>query len=499
MSRHIKISKGVDIKLQGVAKRTVVDAPMSETYAVKPTDFHGLTPKMVVKVGEKVKAGSTIFFEKYNEQIKYASPVSGEIVEIKRGERRRILEIVIKADSSVDYEDFGTSDPNSLSAEEVKSKILTAGLWPVIKQRPYDVVANPDRAPKAIHVTAFDSAPLAPDFDFILAGEEEAFQAGLDALKKLTTGSVHLNMPTEKNARFNPDEAIEFTDASGNTTSVSYTLANKMPEYQQAKRALMAELNNRTIASPLFTDAKNVEKNYFEGPHPAGNVGIQIHHIEPINKGERVWVLNAQGVVSIGKLFLTGKYDAKKIIAFAGSEVKDPKHYSVYTGACLSSFAAGQVEEGDVRYISGNVLTGTKVDADGYVGFYDNLITVIPEGYEMDMFGWAVPMQPEKFSLSRTLMSWLSPSKEYRLNTNMNGEERAFVVSGEYEKVFPMNIFPVYLLKSCLTEDIEKLEGLGIYEVAPEDMALCEFACTSKVNVQKILREGLDLVQKECD
>lgn len=499
MSRHIKISKGADIKLQGVAKRVIESAPMSDTYALKPTDFHGVTPKLVVKQGEKVKAGSTIFFDKYKEEVKYASPVSGEIVEIVRGARRKVLEIIIKPDAEISFEDFGSADPNALSGEEVKEKILTSGLWANIKQRPYDVVADPSRAPKSIHVTAFDSAPLAPDFDFILAGKEEAFQAGLDALQKLTTGSVHLNMPESKNARFHADERISFVDAKGNETSVDYTTAAKMPAYQPAREALTAEELRRTKASAMFTEAKNVEKNFFEGQHPAGNVGIQIHHIEPINKGERVWVLNAQGVVAIGELFLTGKYNAKKVVALAGSEVKDPKHYEVFAGANLASITADNIVEGENRFISGNVLTGSKVEATGYVGFYDNLVTVIPEGNHLDMFGWALPMQPEKFSLSKALFSWLTPSKEYRLTTNSNGEERAFVVTGEYEKVFPMNIFPVYLLKACLTEDIEKLEGLGIYEVAPEDMALCEFGCTSKVEVQRILREGLDLVQRECD
>ena len=499
MSRHIKISKGADIKLQGVAKRVVETAPLSDTYALKPTDFHGVTPKLVVRQGDKVKAGTTIFFDKYKEDVKYASPVSGEIVEIVRGARRKVLEIVIKPDAEITFEDFGSADPNALSGEEVKAKMLNGGVWPFVKQRPYDVVADPARAPKAIHVTAFDSAPLSPDFDFILAGKEEAFQAGLDALQKLTTGAVHLNMPESKEVRFDANELIEFTDAEGKATSIDYTTAAKMPAYQPASEALKAEEARRLKPSAMFTEAKNVEKNFFEGKHPAGNVGIQIHHIDPVNKGERVWTLNAQGVVAIGELFLTGKYNAKKIVALAGSEVKDAKHFELYSGAQLKSITNDNIVEGDNRFISGNVLTGTQVEEAGFVGFYDNLVSVIPEGKQMDFFGWALPMQPEKLSFSKALMSWLTPSKEYRLNTNSNGEARAFVVTGEYEKVFPMSIFPVYLLKSCLTEDIEKLEGLGIYEVAPEDMALCEFACTSKVEVQRILREGLDLVQKECD
>lgn len=499
MSRNIKIKKGVDIKLKGVAQRVVAGKLNTNTYAIKPTDFHGLTPKLTVKVGDEVKAGSTLFYDKYNEGIKFTSPVSGEVVEIVRGERRKVLEVKILADSEISYEDFGAGDPNGMSGEEVLSKMLNAGVWPLVKQRPYDVIADPKVKPNAIFITAMNTAPLEPDFDFILAGEEEAFQAGLDALHKLTSGQVYLNLPRKKRVHFDSEEEISFIDKTGNPRTVSYNFAEKMPDWQPAKQALLAETAKRELPSSLFTEAKNVNKNYFEGPHPTGNVGVQIHHISPINKGDRFWTLNAQGVVLIGRLFLTGKFDARKLIALAGPKVKSPQYYEAIVGAQVTALDEQVDNEKPVRWISGNVLTGTQISKDGYLGFYDNLISVLEEGYEPDLFGWAVPFQPEKFSISRTLFSWLDPDKEYSLNTNMNGEPRAFVVTGEYEKVFPMNIFPVQLTKACITEDIEMLEGLGIYEVAPEDFALCEFACTSKTPVQSIIREGLDLVKKECE
>lgn len=499
MSRNIKIKKGVDIKLKGTARRVVAGKISSNTYAIKPTDFHGLTPKLAIKQGDEVKAGSTLFYDKYNEAIKFASPVSGEVVEIVRGDRRKVLEIKILADSEMKYEDFGAAEPTSLSADEVKSKMLAGGVWPLVKQRPYDVVADPNQQPKAIHITAFNSAPLEPDFDFILAGEEEAFQAGLNALNQLAEGKVFLNIPYKKNVHFDADEEIQFVDKTGETKSVTYNVAEKQPDWQPARKVLEQEIAKREKPSAMFTEAKNVKINAFDGPHPAGNVGIQIHHISPINKGEKYWTLNAQGVVLIGRLFLTGKFDARKIVALAGPKVKSPQHYEVIVGASIESLSSNVDDSAPVRYISGNVLTGTQIDKAGYLGFYDNLVTVLEEGYAPDLFGWAVPFQPEKFSISRTLFSWLNPDKEYSLNTNMNGEPRAFVVTGEYEKVFPMNIYPVQLAKACITQDIEMLESLGIYEVAPEDFALCEFACTSKTPVQSIIREGLDLVKKECE
>jgi len=446
MPKNVRIRKGADIKLVGAAERVKGEAPFPSSFAIKPTDFHGLTPKMVVKEGAEVKAGSVIFFDKDNEHVKFTSPVSGEIAEIVRGEKRKILEVRIVPDQDQKFEQFDVSDLSS--AEKVKAALMSSGMWPMLKQRPYDVMANPHLKPKAIFISAFDSAPLGPDYDFILHGQQEAFQKGLDALAKLTDGKVHL------------------TTRGG------------------------------SAADATFTQAKGIEHNTITGPHPAGNVGIQIHHIDPVNKGDIVWTISAQNVALMGKFLLTGKVDLKKTIALAGSEVEKPRYISTWVGASMKSIVEGQITAGDNRIISGNVLTGDKTYMEGYLGFYDDVVTVIPEGNEPQFMGWLAP-NFHKFSLSKSYFSWLNPGKKYKLNTNMNGEDRAFVVSGQYEAVLPMDIYPVQLIKSIMTNDLDKMENLGIYEVIPEDLALCEYACTSKINVQSILRDGLDLAKKE--
>jgi len=448
MSKNVKIRRGANIKLEGVAQHIKAESSFPGSFAIKPTDFHGLTPKMMVKEGAEVKAGTPLFFDKYNERIKFTSPVSGEVAEIVRGEKRRILEVRIVADQVQQYEQFNVGNVNALTSDQVKDLLLSSGLWPFLKQRPYDVVANPDRTPKAIFISAFDSAPLAPDYNFIMQGQGEAFQRGLDVLAKLTPGKVHLN-----------------TRGNGATDDV-------------------------------FSKAKSVQVNTFSGPHPAGNPGVQIHHVTPINKGEVVWTISPQAVLLIGKFFASGRLDVSKTVALAGSEVQNPRYIKTWLGASIKSLLEGQLKPGDNRIISGNVLTGTRVSMEGYLGFYDDLLTVIPEGREPQFMGWLAP-NFNKFSLSRGYFSWLMPGKRYDLNTNTNGEDRPFVVTGQYENLLPMDVYPVQLVKSIITNDIEKMEQLGIYEVAPEDFALCEFACTSKMNLQEIVREGLDVAMKE--
>lgn len=452
MSRTIKLRKGLDISLVGEANKVKAEFKMPKTVSIKPTDFHLLVPKMVVKAGDRVKAGTVIFYDKYNESVKCASPVSGTVQEVVRGAKRKIMEVVIAADPEIEYETGNAANPADLSSDEVKSRMLDAGLWMMVRQRPIDVVANPNNEPKAIFVSAFDSSPLAPDLDYVLHGRSEEFQAGLDALKKLTSGKVHL------------------------------TLNGKMP------------------ADAAFTGAKGVDINKISGKHPAGNVGTQIHHIDPLNKGEFVWTVNAQDVALIGRYFLTGKYDVKKTIALTGSEVKDPHYFETIIGANLNTILEGQITSENVRVISGNVLTGDKVEADGHLGFYSNQVTVIPEGNQLKFVltkGWLGPGF-DKFSNSRLFPTWLMPGKKYTLDTNTNGEERAFVVTGEMEKVFPFDILPMQLAKAAITDDIDGMENLGIYEVAPEDFALCEYVCTSKIDIQDKIRQGLDLIQKEC-
>ena len=446
MPKNVRIRKGADIKLVGAAERVKGEAPFASSFAIKPTEFHGLTPKMVVKEGAEVKAGSVIFFDKDNEHVKFTSPVSGEVAEIVRGAKRKILEVRIVPDQEQKFEQFDLSDLSS--TEKVKTVLMSSGLWPMLKQRPYDVMANPQLKPKAIFISAFDSAPLGPDYDFILHGEQDSFQKGLEALSKLTDGKVHL------------------TTRGG------------------------------SAADATFTQAKGVEHNTITGPHPAGNVGIQIHHIDPINKGDIVWTISAQNVALMGKFLITGKVDLKKTIALAGSEVEKPRYLTTWVGASMKSIVEGQIKAGDNRIISGNVLTGDASSADGYLGFFDDVVTIIPEGNEPQFLGWLAP-NFHKFSLSRSCFSWLNPGKKYKLNTNMNGEDRAYVVSGQYEAVLPMDVYPVQLIKSIMTNDLDKMENLGIYEVIPEDLALCEYACTSKMNVQSILRGGLDVAKQE--
>lgn len=443
----IKIKKGLDIKLVGEAEKTVVDLK-ADKYAVKPTDFIGVFPKLLVKEGDSVKAGSPLFFDKYRDNIQFTSPVSGKVIELKRGAKRKLLEIVIEADNEISYEDFGGANASDLDREQIIEKFLKSGVWPFIRQRPYSVIADPKDDPKSIFISAFDTNPLAADKDLLLHGHGEEFQAGIDALEKLTSGKVHLNV------------------------------------------------NADLASSKVFTNSKNVQINQFSGPHPAGNVGTQIHAIDPINKGEVVWYLNPEDVLTIGKLLKNGTYDATKIVAFAGSEVLKPKYYKTIGGAEVSAFAANNVTEGDKRFISGNVLSGEQISANGYLGFYHSLITVIPEGNVHEFFGWMIPSL-KKFSFYRTAFSWLMPRKKYRLNTNLNGGERAFVITGQYEKVFPFDIYPMQLVKAAMIEDIDAMENLGIYEVDEEDFALCEYICPSKINMQSVIRDGLDLMRKE--
>tara|TARA_R110001592_G_scaffold208843_4_gene459903 strand:- start:428 stop:1780 length:1353 start_codon:yes stop_codon:yes gene_type:complete len=449
MSKDVKIRKGTNIKLKGAAEKLYANPVQVSEVVLRPDNFPNLIPKLCVKIGDKVKAGSPLFYDKGNEQILFTSPVSGEVVEINRGDKRRLLEVKVRADGANQFETFKQGDPNSLSKEEILANLLKSGVWPFFRQRPYDVIANPSDSPKAIHITAMDTSPLAPDYDFVMHGQDELFQIGLDAIAKLTDGKVHLNV----NGNDNPDDA--------------------------------------------YKKAKNVQINKISGPHPAGNVGIQIHHIDPVNKGEVVWTLKSLDVLTIGKLFKEGKFDASRVISFVGSKVTAPKYVRTVLGANISDITKGNVEEGG-RFISGNPLTGQQIPATGHIGFYDYQLTVLPEGGNNQFFGWLPFTGLNKFSLSRTALSFLTPNKTYDLNTNMNGEERAYVVTGEYEKVFPMDIYPVYLVKAMMIEDIDKMEALGVYEVAPEDFALCEFACTSKIEVQRVVREALDLVKKEC-
>tara|TARA_Y100001968_G_C19438752_1_gene761323 strand:+ start:1553 stop:2899 length:1347 start_codon:yes stop_codon:yes gene_type:complete len=445
----IKISKGADIKIQGVADRVYANVASSDFYAVKPIDFHLLTPKMHVKLGDRVQAGDVLFYDKNCDIIKFTSPVSGVIHDVVRGEKRKILEVVVKADQDIKYKQFQKRDLGTLNREIIINDLLLAGLWPFIRQRPFSTIANPNDLPKSIFISGFDSSPLAPDNDFIFHGDTELFQLGLDIITHLSEGTTHLNL-------------------DGNSNSAK-----------------------------VFNNAKGVQINNIYGPHPSGNIGVQIHHLDPINKGDVVWYLSPQDVLTIARFFKESKYDASKIIALTGSQVKKPRYYRVIQGMSIENILQDNLLEGNSRFISGNVLTGSRIKDSGYLGFYDFQISVIPEGNYSEFLGWLLPGF-HKYSLSRTFFSWLSTKKEYELNSNTHGEERAYVVTGQYESYMPIDIFPVHLVKAILIEDIELMENLGIYEVDPEDFALCEYACTSKIPVQSIIRRGLDIIKKEC-
>ena len=448
MSKDIKIKKGLDIKLVGEAEKATENAIISNFYSIRPEDFHTIIPKLVAKEGTRVKAGETLFYNKDNEAMKFVSPVSGEVTEVQRGPRRRIDAVKITADKEQTYLDHGKFDLNS-DAEKTKAHLLATGCWSFIKQRPYDVVAKADSTPKAIFISGYASAPLAADLDYTLAGKEAELQAAVTALAKLTEGGVHVSVGKNSN-------------------------------------------------SPL-ANLQNTITHKVTGPHPSGNVGTLINKVNPVNKGETVWTVNAQDLVIIGELLLTGKFNAERIIALAGSSVKKPRYFRTKLGSEIATmiYDNGVEREGNDRIISGNVLTGKQVQPDGYLDYYSNVITVIPEGDDYELFGWNKPVF-NKISTSRAMtFSWLNPKKKYDLNTNTNGEHRAFVTTGTYEEVFPLDIYPMQILKACMYKDLDEMEALGMYEVAPEDFALTEFVCVSKQPHQKIIREGLDLMLKE--
>jgi Na+-transporting NADH:ubiquinone oxidoreductase subunit A len=452
MSKLIKLRKGLDIKIIGSAAKKVESALPIRTYALKPIDFVGLAPipKMNVAIGDQVLAGDPIFHDKSRPDIPFCSPVSGEVIEVRRGAKRSISEILITADQEIRYREFPKEDVLSLGRDQIIERLKDSGAWPFIRQRPFNTIARPEDLPKAIVVSSFDSAPLAPDYNFIFAGKKQAFQNGLNVLTQLSGGKVHLNL----DARHKPVDT--------------------------------------------FNEAQNVQINWFDGPHPSGCIGVQMHHIDPINKGDVIWHVRAQDVLTLGKLFSEGKFDPSRVVAIAGPEVTKPRYFESRLGASVEPYLRDNLENDHVRVISGNVLTGSHIDRNGFVGFFDDLVSVIAEGDEPELFGWLLPSYPRPSGGgSFTPIINDIPQEGYRVTTNTHGEERAFVMSGQYEKVLPMDIFPVHLLKAILARDFELMEGLGIYEVDTEDLALCEFVCSSKVDVQSILREGLEYVRSQ--
>lgn len=450
MSNVIKIRKGYDIKLLGAAEQKFGETPSVSHYALIPDDFTDVIPKLEAREGDKVLAGDPIFHVKGNESIKVCAPVSGEIAEVVRGAKRKIEAIRILPDGEVKYRDFGVGNPADLSREDIIKRMLDSGVWSLVQMRPYGRIANPEDQPKAVFISGMNTNPLAPDMNFVMAGLENEFQTGLNALAKLTEGKIHLSLEAGMKA------------------------------------------------CPAFENAQGVSKHFFSGPHPAGNIGTQIHHIDPINKGEVVWTMTPQDVVILGRLFSEGKYRPERIVALTGSEVEQPMYYRLTIGASLKGLFESGIKGDNNRYISGNVLTGRTAGKEGYLGQYHEQLTVIPEGDQTEFLGWVLPGFG-KFSLSRTFWSWLTPNKKFKLDTNMHGEERAFVVTGQYEKVFPFDIYPQQLVKAIMVRDLELMENLGIYEVTDEDFALAEVICTSKMPLQETVREGLDFMYQEMN
>lgn len=445
MPIDVKIKKGLKLNLKGEAENSIEQAKKSKTVALRPSNFHSLVPKMSIKEGAKIKAGDEVFFSKYSDKTRVVSPVSGTIKEIKRGAKRKILDIIIEADDEIEYKDFGQMDPLQSDSSEVKERIFSTGLGVFLNQRPYDVPADADDTPKAIYISAYDTAPLSACYEVILKDKVENFQTGINALTKLTDGKVYLGVDKQ--------------------------------------------------SASFLKDIENVELILVSGPHPAGNVGTLIHETEPMNRGERVWTIKPEDVAIIGEQFNTGKFNAERTVVITGSAAKDRKYFKTIIGAEVASILKGH--EDNSRIISGNVLTGEKVDEDGYINFFSNTLTVIPEGNEHRMFGW-IPFKDNNIhSASKTSLSWLFPNKKYEVNTNLNGEERALVVTGEMEEVMPLDIMPMQLIKACMAGDIEKMENLGIYEVVPEDFALVEYTNTSKIEAQEIIRNGLDIMITE--
>ena len=452
MSNNITLKRGLDIPISGEAAQKIKKAVVPDVVAVKPTDFRGLLPKLLVKEGDSVLAGTPVLADKLSPGIVFSSPVSGTVQAVVRGEKRKLLEIRIKADETQKYVDFGIQKVKDLTGDQIKEALMKSGLWPALVQRPYGVLANPDIRPKAIFVSAFSTAPLAADIDYALRDEFDNIQTAVNALAKLTDGGIHVS--------FN---------------SVNY---NGTP----------------------FHKLENVIQHTFTGKHPAGNVGIQIHHISPIRKGETVWTVSPLMLAAIGKLFNTGKYDMTRRIAVTGPKAVDPCYVTALPGMAMADIKEFYDNSArDIRFISGDVLTGTNVGEDGFLGFYDSQVTLIKEGREHEMLGWAKPFRSNLFSASRTYFSWLTPNRRYDMDTNLHGGVRAFLMNDVYGKVLPMDIFPVYLTKACIAGDIDKMEKYGIYEVLEEDLALCEYVCPSKIDIQAIISDGISLMMKEME
>ncbi len=447
MSDQIRLKKGLDLPISGAASCEVTGRVAPGLVAVKPTDFRGMVPRLLVKEGDSVQAGTPLFADKQHPAMVFCSPVGGKVCAVVRGDKRKLLEVRVQADEKNAAVKFDVPVVSALARQDAVDFLLKTGLWPCLKQRPYGTVADPEATPKAIFISGINTAPLGADPEYALQGDVNAIQAGIGILGKLTPGGVHLSLPSE------------------------------------------------SFSGSEFHKLTGVTFHQFSGPHPAGNVGVQIAHISPINKGELVWTVDLHHVAVIGRMLLKGVYDTRKRIAVAGPSAVNPSYVEVTAGVCMKDLAPW-FGEGNVRVISGDVLTGEAVGREGFLGFYHNQVSVLPEGDYFELFGWINPFRSHKFSVSKTYPAFLR-RKKYDMDTNENGGERPFLMNDVYNKMLPMDIYPLYLFKACLAGDLEKMENLGIYEVLEEDVALCEFVCPSKVPIQKIVRDGIELMMKE--
>ena len=449
MSGDIRIKKGLSINIKGTAEKKIEKIPLASTYALNLRDFHLIVPKLIKKENEIIKRGEPIFYSKTNDELVFVSPVSGKIKEIVRGERRKILNIIIESDGKDDSIKNNAVNIKQSTSSDLKKHLLCCGLWPFIKQRPFDIIADPNSKPKSIHISCFDSAPLSVDFEFILKDNIDLFKTGLDALEILCPGNINIGLKKHQ----------------------TY-LINELSDY------------NITV---------------FDGPHPSGNVGVQIHHINPINSGEVVWIVKPEDAIIIGDFISSGQYKPDRTIAVSGPPVENPMYFKTRIGCELKSVLK-QVKfskKDNLRFINGDVLSGYKVNSDGFLGYYNNNLSVLMEGNNYKLFGWIPFINNKVPSIYKTSFSWLSNDRPKDYDTNLNGEERAFVATGEMESVFPIDVYPMQLVKECLIGDIEKMEKLGIYEVSPEDFGLIDYSSSSKIEAQTIIREGLDYLYKE--
>ncbi len=448
-----RLRRGYDIRLEGQPDEEIVQAATPERVAIKPNEFRGLKPRLLVREGDAVRIGTPLVHHKNNEALTISAPASGRVSAINRGKRRVLESIVIEPDGkneALSFPSYELSQLAGLDRQTVLKQICDAGILALFTQRPFGTLPNPEVTPRDIFVSGFSSAPLAPNTRVMVGEHANAFKAGILAATCLTSGKVHLGLHGK----------------------------------------------GRDL-SAFFVDHEKVRNHSFIGPHPAGNVGVQIHHIDAIRgRNDKVWTANVQDMILLGYLFLEGRVNPNRIVAVAGSGATSRKYYKTQLGAPLASLLEGKVIDAPVRYITGDVLSGRKQPADGFVGYHDLMVTVIPEATEPEFIGWMLPGM-NKESFHRAYVGHLIPGKRFRADTRLGGGHRAMVATGYYEEVLPMDVYPQFLVKSILAEDFDEMEGLGIYELLEEDIALCEYICPSKTEMQSILRQGIAMIEKE--